>query len=414
MKNEILAHLNDPAQLEKMYRSNKLTFKREFNQLYPELEDQMLAAFWKERLRYDGDEINWGSQNESLFVILGAVLAGTIAKFPEIFGWDPEFFYARNIGFIIFPVLMAFFAWKNQLSRSKVFFIAGISLAGLAFMNALPDNRQSDTLALSCVHFLVVLWSVLGFAFVGEAGNDSDKRLAYLKYNGDLVVMSALIVIAGGILTGITIGLFSLIGFRIEEFYMQNIAVFGAAAVPIAATYLTQTNPQLVGKVSPVIARIFSPLVLVMLVVYLVAMAYSGQDPYNNREFLLIFNILLIGVMALIFFSVAESTRTTKSKAEVWILFLLSAVTILVNGIALSAILFRISEWGLTPNRAAVLGSNVLILANLLLVTMQLFRVLFKRSDVSGVGKVIAFFLPFYFVWALVVTVLFPFIFGFD
>lgn len=414
MKNEILAHLNDPAQLEKMYRANKPGFKREFNQLYPELEGNTLAAFWKERLRYDGDEISWGSRHELLFVVIGALVAGILAKLPDVFGLDPEFYYPRNIGLIVFPVLMAFFAWKNNLPTARIILIGGITLAGLAFMNALPDNRQSDTLALSCVHFLVVLWSVLGFAFVGEAGNNSDKRLAYLKYNGDLVVMSALMVIAGGILTGITIGLFSLIGLRIEEFFMQNIAVFGAAAVPIAATYLTQTNPQLVGKVSPVIAKIFSPLVLVMLVVYLVAMAYSGQDPYNNREFLLIFNILLIGVMALIFFSVAESTKTTKSKAEVWVLFLLSAVTILVNGIALSAILFRISEWGLTPNRAAVLGSNILILANLLLVTVQLFRVLFKRSEVSGVGKVIAFFLPFYFVWAAIVTFLFPFIFGFN
>ncbi|HEY1022964.1 MAG TPA: hypothetical protein VGE06_11660 [Flavisolibacter sp.] len=414
MKNEILTHLNDPEQLEKMYRANKLTFKREFSQLYPELEGNTIAAFWRERLRYDSDEINWGSRKELNLVIIGALLAGILAKFPDIFGIDPEFFYTRNIGFIVFPVLMAFFAWKNNLSAGKAIFIAGISLAGLAFINALPDNRQSDTLVLACVHFLVVLWSILGFAFVGEAGNNSDKRLAYLKYNGDLVVMAALIVIAGGILTGITIGLFSLIGLRIEEFYMQNIAVFGAAAVPIAATYLTQTNPQLVGKVSPVIAKIFSPLVLVMLVVYLVAMAYSGQDPYNNREFLLIFNVLLIGVMALIFFSVAESTKTSKSKGEVWVLFLLSAVTIVVNGIALSAILFRISEWGMTPNRAAVLGSNVLILANLMLVTVQLFRVLFKRSDSSGVGKAIAFFLPFYFVWALVVTFLFPFIFGFD
>jgi NADH:ubiquinone oxidoreductase subunit K len=111
---------------------------------------------------------------------------------------------------------------------------------------------------------------------------------------------------------------------------------------------------------------------------------------------------------------VAESTKTTKSTLEVWVLFLLSVLTILVNGIALSAILFRISEWGITPNRAAVLGSNILILANLLLVTVQLFRVIFKRSEISGVGKVIAFFLPFYFVWALLVTVLFPFLFGFE
>ena len=189
--------------------------------------------------------------------------------------------------------------------------------------------------------------------------------------------------------------------------------VFGLPAAPILGTYLTQTNPQLVGKVSLVIAKIFSPLVLVMLVIYLAAMVYSGKDPYNDREFLLIFNALLVGVMAIIFFSVAEASKTTKSQTEVWVLFLLSVVTVIVNGIALSAILFRISEWGITPNRAAVLGGNVLILINLFIVTVQLFRVLSKKIDITGVGKSIAFYLPIYFVWTIIVTFLFPFIFGF-
>jgi len=116
--------------------------------------------------------------------------------------------------------------------------------------------------------------------------------------------------------------------------------------------------------------------------------------------------------MAIIFFSVAETSRT-KSIAELRILFLLSVVTIIVNGIALSAILFRISEWGLTPNRAAVLGGNVLILINLLLVTAQFFKVITRKADIAGVGKTIALYLPVYCLWATIVTFLFPLLFGF-
>jgi len=150
-----------------------------------------------------------------------------------------------------------------------------------------------------------------------------------------------------------------------------------------------------------------------MLVIYLIAMIYSGKDPYNDREFLLIFNALLIGVMAIIFFSVAEASKNTKSQAESWILLLLSVVTVVVNGIALSAILFRISEWGITPNRAAVLGGNILILINLLLVTVQLFKVILKKTDIAGVGKIISFYLPIYAVWTIIVTFIFPLLFGF-
>lgn len=413
MKEEILSNLDNPQQLERLYRTDKLTFKRVFKALYPELKDNTVIGFWHERLNYTNEEISWGTGKDLVFVIIASLLAGVIAKLPAFLLVDEAFFYPRNIGFIVFPLLTAYFAWKNKLSTAKIAFIAGATFIGLIFINSLPDVEKSDTLILSCIHLLLFLWSLLGFAFVGEVRNDDEKRLGFLRYNGDLVVITTLILIAGAILTGVTIGLFSLIGFNIETFYFENIVVFGLPAAPIVGTYLIRTNPQLVGKVSPVIAKIFSPLVFVMLVIYLAAMVYSGKDPYNDREFLLIFNALLIGVMAIIFFSVAETSKTTKSQMEIWVLFLLSVVTVIVNGIALSAILFRISEMGITPNRAAVLGGNVLILINLLLVTVQLFRVLSKKANITGVGKTIAFYLPVYFLWTFIVTFLFPLIFGF-
>ena len=413
MENEIRMHLHDPRLLEKMYRANKLLFKRAFSTLYPEIKGNTLADYWNERLNYEADEINWGTRGELLFVIMAAVVAGVIAKLPAIFSIDENFFYPRNIGFIIFPALTAYFAWKHKLSAGKIAFISLATLAGLIFINFLPDIEKSDTSLLSCIHLVLFLWSLLGFAFVDGQWKNDGKRLDYLQYNGDLLVMTTLIVIAAGILTGITIGLFTLIGYDIREFYFKHIVLFGLPAAPILATYLIRTNPQLVGKVSPVIARIFSPLVLVMLVIYLGAMGFSGKDPYNDREFLMVFNALLIGVMAIIFFSVADTVKTTRTQVEIWVLFLLSVLTIIVNGIALSAILFRISEWGFTPNRAAVLGGNVLILINLVLVTVQLYRVVAKKGDVSTVGRSIAAYLPVYCAWVTIVTFLFPLLFGF-
>ncbi|MCJ8163795.1 hypothetical protein MKJ04_03010 [Pontibacter sp. E15-1] len=413
MKDEIRAHLNEPGHLEKLYRGNKVPFKREFIALYPELKGNALADFWNERLSYETDEINWGTGRELLFVVLAGLVAGFIAKIPGMFPIDELFFYPRNAGFIFLPLLTAYFAWKNNLHPKHIAVICAVLLVSLVYINALPDSTKSDTLLLACIHLPLLLWVLLGAAFVGNNLTDTDKRLEFLRYNGDLIVMTTLILIAGGIMTGLTIGLFSLIGFQIEKFYFEYIGVFGLASAPIVGTYLTQTNPQLVNKVSPVIAKIFSPLVLIMLVVYLVAIYYSGKDPYNDREFLIIFNLLLIGVMAIVFFSVAESAKTTGNTTATWVLFLLSAVTILVNGIALSAIVFRISEWGITPNRLAVLGGNLLMLLNLLFIAFLLFRSLTNKSDIAAVGRSIATFLPVYSIWAMVVVFLFPVIFGF-
>ncbi len=412
MKDQILSNLNEPQKLESLYRTNKSKFRNEFNALSPDLKEGTLATFWNERLNYQSEEIKWGDGKDLLFILIASICAGLIAKIPAFTGLEEDFFYPRNIGFIIFPVLTAYFAWKNNISIVKIFIIIVTLLTGVIFINSLPNVQDSDVLILACVHLPVVLWGVLGFSFAGENYKLVEKRLGFLKYNGDLLVISALICIAGGILTGITIGLFSLLGINIEEFYFEYIVIFALPAVPILGTYLTQSNPQLVGKVSPVIARIFSPLVLVMLVIYLVAMVYSGKDPYNDREFLILFNGLLIGVMAIIFFSLAGSSETKKSKTEIFILILLSIVTIIVNGIALSAILFRISEWGITPNRLAVLGANLLILINLILVTAKLLKATSKRSNLEGTESIIAQYLPVYIIWAIIVTFGFPLIFG--
>ncbi len=412
MKDEILTHLNDPRQLEKLYRTNKISFKREFSTLYPELKGNTLADFWNERLNYESEDLYWGTTRDITFVIIASILAGIIAKLPGFFNLDEEFFYQRNIGFIVFPILSLYFAWKNKLNTKAIVFISVAILTSLFYINFLP-HQESDSLLLSCIHLPLFLWCVLGYAFVGGSLSNYEKRLQFLRYNGDLAVMTALIVIAGGILTGVTIGLFSLIGLNIEKFYFEYVVIFAAAALPIVATYLTQTNPQIVNKISPVIAKIFSPLVLITLIAYLIAIVISGKDLYNDREFLLIFNALLIGVMAIILFSVAGTSRPAKNYAEIFILFLLSILTIIVNGIALSAILFRISEWGFTPNRIAVLGGNILVLSNLIFVTVRLFKALRRKNDKTEVGAAIALFLPVYAIWAFLVTFLLPLIFNF-
>ncbi|GEO03153.1 DUF4153 domain-containing protein [Adhaeribacter aerolatus] len=413
MRDEIISNLKNPGGLEKLYRRDKAPFKREFSHLYPELKGNLLADYWYERLNYESDDISWGSRNELLFVAIASLVAGLFSKLPAIFNISEEFFYPRNIGFLVFPFLAAYFAWKNKLPANKITYLAGIVVVCLVYINFLPDNPKSDTLLLACIHLPLLLWAILGVSFSGDELSNYQKRLSFLRFNGDLAVMAALLVIAGGLMTAITINLFSLIGLQIEEFYGEYVIAFGLPAVPIVATFLTQTNPQLVNKVSPVIAKIFSPLVLVMLIIYLGAIIFSSKDPYNDREFLLLFNVLLIGVMALIFFSVAESSKESTAASGIWVLLLLSVFTVVVNGIALSAISFRISEWGITPNRVAVLGGNVLMLVHLLIVTVMLYKTVTKKAAITEVGKAIVLYLPVYFIWTMVVVFLFPLLFGF-
>ena len=414
MKEKIIQSLDDPQELEKLYRDNKSGFKKAFDLIYPENKQKLSVQFWHERLTNDSTGLNLGTSKELLFVLMISLVAGLIAKIPHFTGFDEEIFYSRNIAFIIFPMLSLYFAWKQALQIKKIALIAGIFIISAVYINFLPINENSDTLILACIHLPLLLWALTGFVFTGNHYKSFQKRIDFLRYNGDLVVMTAVTLIAGGILSAVTVGLFKLIEIPIEEFYFNYVAILGLAAAPIAATYLVRSNPQLVQNVSPVIAKVFTPLVLIMITAYLIAIIYTGKDPYNDREFLMVFNILLIGVMAIILFSVAESSDRKSNKTGILLLLALSVVTIIVNGIALSAIIFRITEWGITPNRIAVFGANILILMNLLLVTFKLFKSLRNSDELQSVENSIAIFLPVYTGWTIIVVFLFPLLFNFQ
>jgi len=271
MKEEIINNLDSPKQLEKLYRDNKTTFKREFNLIFQEIQESPTAQIWNERLNFENDEISWGSSHELIFVIVTSLIAGLIAKIPEFTAINTDFFYTRDIAFIVFPLLTAYFSWRQNIKPKKLLIISVAILVSVFYINFLPNNSKSDTLILACIHLPLFLWAVLGFTFVGDNLKNYHKRLDFLRYNGDLVVMTTIILIAGILLTVVTLGLFTLIDVRMEEFYSQYIVVMGIAASPIVGTYLVQTNPQLVNKVSPIIAKVFTPLVLLTLVIYLLA-----------------------------------------------------------------------------------------------------------------------------------------------
>ncbi len=414
MKDMILENLDAPERLEQLYRRDKANFERAFNELYPEISGNPIAEAWNVRLNFvDEKQSRASTGRELIFVIIASLIAIIIAKLPDIFAIEPDIYYPRNIGFIVFPALAAYFAWKNSLSNKTLILIYSITLFSLLFINLLPQNEKTQTFILSCIHLHVILWTLLGVSFTGGEFRQSKARLAYLRYNGDLIVMTTLILMAGAILSGITVSLFDLIDMNIKQFYMKNIALSGLASAPIVATYIIRNNQQIVSKISPIIAKIFSPLVLVMVTAYLIAMIVTGKDPYNDREFLLVFNLLLIGVMAIIFFTVAEATGSGVGRSQMLILFLLSLATIIVNAIALSAIIFRISEWGISPNKIAVLAANTLILINLLIVAYRLYGSLRDISKVETVGDAIAKYIPVYAAWAAIVVFVFPFVFGF-
>ncbi len=417
MKEIIKEHINDPEKLEQLYRDDKNAFESGFEEAYAEIERSELLKFWKIRLDFAKmpEKQKKSNLTDILVLISACFIAGFLIKLPDIFNLKlADFiFYEKNAGLIVFFGLTTYVVWINRLFELKRLSLILFSFLILTiYVNFLPPVEHSASINLVYIHLPVLMWCIFGMVFIDFNLNDQLKRIEFIRYNGDLAILMALIVIAGGILTGITIGLFKAIGINIENFYMKNVVMVGAVSVPIVATYIINKYTVLTNKIAPIIANIFSPLVLLTAIIYLSALVITGKDPYNDREFLLIFNIMLIGVMAVIVFSVSETSITRKQKFNELILFSLSIITVVIDLIALSAIFYRLGTFGITPNRLAVLGSNILILVNLVLLIIDLYKVNFKKAMIREVELTIAKYLPLYLIWIIFVIIGFPLIFG--
>jgi hypothetical protein len=258
-----------------------------------------------------------------------------------------------------------------------------------------------------------MLWCLLGLVYINFDIKNINLKIDYIKFNGDLAIWFVLILVAGMILTFITLGLFNDAGVSIEEFYFDYIVICGLVSTPIISTYIIKHQSELTNKLAPIIARLFTPFVLLTLICYLISIPIVGHDPFHDRDFLIIFNIMLLGVMFLIIFSVSETSKSEKQRFNEIILLLMTFVAILIDLGALSAIIYRLEEFGLTPNRIAVLVSNLLILTNLIFILINLIQVNFMKRELTKVESTISKFLYIYAFWTILVVFFFPLIFGF-
>ncbi|NDK18548.1 MAG: DUF4153 domain-containing protein [Zetaproteobacteria bacterium] len=354
MNEQILKNIDNPVELEKLYRENKSDFSKSFAEISENLNTD-LAKFWKIRLTPETEAEFKGFQKLDLLVVISlSLFTGLFVKLPVIFTQiEIESFYIRNLAIIVFNGLILFTFWKNKIFDKKKLLIYSLAIIVLLlYVNLLP-YKQGDSINLVFIHIPFLMWCLFGISFVSFDYKNTLKKITFIRFNGEFLIMTGLILIAGGLLTAITIGLFSAIKMNIEKFYIEYVVLIGSAASPIISSYLIQLYPNITSKIAPVIARVFTPLVLITLVVYLISLIFSESKILEDRDLLILFNVMLLAVMAMIVFSISELNKLRAKNFNIIILCALAILAIVINTIALIAILTRVTN-GLTPNRTVV------------------------------------------------------------
>lgn len=415
----IESNLADPEALEKLYRQSPEQFTHSFDEAFHANPSSPVLEVWHARLQFDKPAISRPNTSflhrpsEIMLIILLSLIGGTLWKLPMVFeGINEEVFYPRNIAFFVMPALACYFLFKHAVEKSNIIGL-GLAFTGAAiFINTLPNPTNSDTLTLASIHLPFFLWTLVGIAFAGNNYKDLNQRMNYLKFNGEMAIYAVLILIGGILLTALTFSLFNVIGIHIGDWYGETVLVYGIAAAPIVATYIALQRMDSGQRLAPTFAKIFSPLVLLTLVGFLIANGIQGKSPFTDRDFLIVFNVMLMGVLAITIFTISERpTHKTKIVSD-YIAIALVVVALIVDMIALSAIVFRLTSYGLTPNRLAVLGANLLVFGNLAGILYHYAGFLRNKVDMKHVEHWITRYLPLYAAWTIFIVFIMPFLFG--
>jgi hypothetical protein len=405
MKNQILNALDNPDQLELLYRSDQKAFSTALDEVYVNHSDHLVVRVWHHRLHYASPHIK--EYTDVFWLIIGILIAGLLAKIPAFFNMKEDDFYARNVGFIVFPLMSIYFLHQHRSNIKRIAITISMYVLCAVYINFLHRGQHSDVLTLSTMHLVFVSLAIMCYNYIDGEVWRQDRIWAWLKYMSHVLILAGLLLIAGVIITGISFALFALIEIDIESFAQNYLLPWGLPSIPLTAAYIVDKNSLLLDRLPSTLARVFSPVVLVIATAYLGGMLMTLERPFEDREFLLLFNVLLVGVMVLIVFSILESVD--KSTFQKLILIALASVSIIINGIALSAIIFRINEWGLSPNRLAVLGANILMFLHLVYMCYSLIKNI--RSTLVSLENIVTRYSVAYIIWCCFVVFIFPIIF---
>ena len=262
--NRMIECREDPQGLEDLYRQDPRGFAAALPQLMEEEGDSILLQAWRARLAGEGERKAKaeGLPLLGLFSLLGGSAAWLLFHFIEKGALSPA-----TLVLAFLPVLGGWLLTRSRLGRRQVLGVLGLYALAALWLFLLPLEER-DSILLSWLHLPVFLLLLTAWAYGGEGWRRGEKILSYLRFLGELGIIYGAMAAAGLLLSLLALGLFSSLGWSLEELYFSNIAIFGAGALFPWAAWLARERE---GALAPILARIFSPLILLALGVYLPA-----------------------------------------------------------------------------------------------------------------------------------------------
>jgi hypothetical protein len=286
-------------------------------------------------------------------------------------------------------------------------------IAAGVLANVYPFTPQGSTEVLTVLHLPIALWLIVGIAYAGGRWDQVSGRMDFIRFSGELFIYYLLIALGGGVLTGFMAMIYQTIGVDVEPFIGDWQVPCGAMGAVLVASWLVEAKQSVIENMAPVLTRLFTPLFAALLITFLATLFWTGRGVDIKRNLLIAFDLLLGVVLGLLLYSVSARDPRLPPGAFDVVQVVLVVSALLADAVALWAIAGRISEFGFSPNRVAALGENVILLVNLAWSAVLYISFLRGRGSFTGLERWQTDYLPIYAVWAAIVVIVFPPLFGY-
>jgi hypothetical protein len=346
------------------------------------------------------------------FAAIAVVLLQAARLAAGIPGADAPWFL-RDLGLFVLPVLAAYFAVVRRMPLARALALLAVVVVVAAAVNLFPFGADSGTSALVAIHLPVVLWFVVGVAYVGGEVRASGRRMDFIRFTGEWAIYYALIALGGGVLLGLTALILAPIAPDAIDDVMIWVLPSGAAGAVIVAAWLVEAKKSVIENLAPVLTAIFTPLFAVMLLVSAVGYSIAGIGRDFDRDLLTVFDVLLLVVLGLVVYGISARDSARRVGLTDVLRLLAVVAAIVLDVLVLASMLARVGEFGFTANRVAALGINVILLVNLGVTAWLLARVLWAGAPIVRVERWQTGYLPVLAAWVAVVVLVVPPVFGF-
>jgi hypothetical protein len=429
---EIQAAVNDPERLENLYllsrqANEEAEYRADLHEVYEKSQDNLLLSAWHTRFEHlpipkPKRATNWG-----LAVVLG-VITGLILWAIS----DPQWLFLDQVPYIlllwapiaIIPALIFLAVVSKRNYQHAVIVGIGLVIASVYILLITKNQAISasrDYLILMMIQLPLLCWIGLGIA-VMKFRSTTGNRFAFLIKSIEVMITAGVYLIFGVAFGLITLGMFSALNITPPEIIIRLIAAGGFGLIPIIAVttmYDPQASPDTqdfnlgLSKFVFTIVRLLLPLTLVVLVIYLFVIPFNFTAPFQNRNLLIIYNVMQFAIIGLLIGATPLKVDDLSLKFQTWLrraIIAVSILALLISLYALSAVIYRAVNDGFTLNRTTIIGWNIINI--LILIALLITQ---ARKPFSGwherLQSVFSKATTAYLVWLLMLIVLLPLIF---